>query len=810
MRRLASVLLLGLGLALGPAAGQLLPTGTETGEAAAEAEPKKAWTPPSDAELAELTTQLEADLAAAQRRLEAATSASSSDATTASTGLVKVDAITKQEELLRSEIDTLERLELQVGQLDTELEAFSGIQADLDEVTKQLELMKSGGPKDPPPYSFLRLDDLEDRLVGQRRQRDAFTTAVAIARQGVESAEDALRDAEVHRRQSKEEADKRQEAGAAKLLVQERLKAAELESRQAWMNLSLRLAELRNQKVRLDVFHAEVQRLEAERDWVVARSEFTREHLEKKIALLETQRKRLLEAAAKARTDLRLASREWNKLRTAREEKDDASLRIQEAARRAQVDALRLQITLQQRWSEWLIARENVWKKRFELRQEPEPEAEVRRTWSTETETALAGLKREEQLQNARLSDIRKDLLDVEQSLEAARAEGEKVNWWSDFRRKQLDRILGLSLENLETIAITRRTWQKLSDELKAKEGGLLQYDYWGESKAAFFSVWDFELMAVEDRSITVGKLIVALLLFFCGYWVSGRLSSRTARWLESRFQLDEGASAGIESILFYLLVVVFTLLALQVAAVPLTVFAFLGGALAIGIGFGSQNLVNNFISGLILLVERPIRVGDRVEVDEIFGLVTRVGARCTRIRTPRNIEVLVPNSYFLESSMVNWTLSDQRVRMDMPIGVAYGSDLQLVKRLMLGAAEAHGLVLKKPDPAVVFLGHGNSSLDLELRVWVRMIRGMTKDQVTSDLRFMIDLAFRDNKIEIPFPQRDLNLDKALEVRILREELAVSAATSVPPPKGEEGEDAAEAEEPASTGPAGPTGSLPG
>lgn len=777
MRLLSLVLVFALAFAA-PGRAQLPTIGGTAAPESDGASEKKAWTPPTDEELAELKTKLDTDLGAAKRRLDAATSVASTGATTATTAPrpPKGEDAVKLEELLRAEIETLERLELQIGQLDAEIEAHDGILADLDEQTKRFEAMKAGGPQDPPPYSFLRLDDLEDRLVGQRRQRDAFTTAVAIARQGVDSAEDTLRDAEAARRQAKEAADKAAALPAAKrLLTQERHQAAELESRQAWMNLSLRLAELRNQKRRMEVFQAEVKRLEAERDWVAARSEFTAEHLATKVKQLQDAQARLQEAAGKARTELRAASKEWNKLRSERQAQDDDSLRIQEAARRAQVDALRLQIALNQRWSEWLIARQAVWQKRFELRGEPAPEPAVRREWAAETDEALKALEREERLQNARLSDIRKDLLDVEQSLEAVRAEGEKVNWWADFRRKQLDRILGLSLENLETIAITRRTWQKLSEELKARDGGLLHYDYWGEGKAAFFSVWDFELMAVEDRSVTVGKLIIALLLFFVGYWASGSLSTRTADWLESRFELDEGAAAGIESILFYLLVVIFTLLALQVAAVPLTVFAFLGGALAIGIGFGSQNLVNNFISGLILLVERPIRVGDRVEVDGIFGLVTRVGARCTRIKTPRNIEVLVPNSYFLESSMVNWTLTDHKVRMDIPIGVAYGSDLQLVKRLLLGAAEAHGLVLKKPDPHVVFLEHGDSSLNMELRVWVKMIRGMTKDQVPSDLRFMIDLAFRDNHVEIPFPQRDLNPRGPLEVRLLREDAEVQA-----------------------------------
>jgi potassium-dependent mechanosensitive channel len=205
----------------------------------------------------------------------------------------------------------------------------------------------------------------------------------------------------------------------------------------------------------------------------------------------------------------------------------------------------------------------------------------------------------------------------------------------------------------------------------------------------------------------------------------------------------------------------------LNVLNVPMTVFSFLGGALAIGAGFGSQNIVNNFISGLILLAERPIRVGDTIQLDAWTGTVTQIGARSTKITNGSNHEIIVPNSKLLETSVVNWTLTDDTVGCSITLGAAYGSPTREVQRLLMLAAKEHSEVLDEPAPIVAFKDFGADALLFELRFWVNL-RATNKGEVESELRFRIDELMADRGIVLAFPQRDVHLNvlRPIEVRL--------------------------------------------
>jgi len=226
---------------------------------------------------------------------------------------------------------------------------------------------------------------------------------------------------------------------------------------------------------------------------------------------------------------------------------------------------------------------------------------------------------------------------------------------------------------------------------------------------------------------------------------------------------------AAIQALIFYALLITIGLFALCLINIPLTVFTVLGGALAIGIGFGSQNLMNNFISGLIILAERPIRVGDLIQIGELHGIVQHVGPRSTRVLTPTNIDIIVPNSSFLESNVTNWTLTEDRVRTSVFVGVAYGSPTREVVKLMKKAADDHGKVLDKPYPIVLFEDFGDNALVFELIFWIRMRRMMDRRMVESDLRLRINELFKEAHITVAFPQRDVHLDtlSPLSVRMI-------------------------------------------
>ena len=208
------------------------------------------------------------------------------------------------------------------------------------------------------------------------------------------------------------------------------------------------------------------------------------------------------------------------------------------------------------------------------------------------------------------------------------------------------------------------------------------------------------------------------------------------------------------------------TLFALRILNIPLGAFAFLGGALAIGLGFGAQNPIKNFISGFILLTERPIHIGDLVEVDRVVGRIEEIGGRCARVRTGENINMLVPNSRFLENIIINWTLSDRQIRSKVTVGVNYGSRVRQAEELLLRAVRENPMVLHGKESLVVFNDLGDNALFFEVYFWINVPALLTRRRIESDIRFKIDDLFRKAGIVIAFPQRDMHLYTSKPIQV--------------------------------------------
>ncbi len=250
------------------------------------------------------------------------------------------------------------------------------------------------------------------------------------------------------------------------------------------------------------------------------------------------------------------------------------------------------------------------------------------------------------------------------------------------------------------------------------------------------------------------GILVFAFLMVLIG-WIKGWIDRR---WLQ-QIVLERGARDALVTLFGYVGFIVAVIISLSLAGVDLTGIALVSGALALGIGFGMQEIANNFVSGLILLFERPIRAGDFVSVGEVEGFVRSIRIRATEIETLDNQNVLVPNSELVSGRVTNWVLRDTYGRLRILVGVAYGSDVEKVREILETIARAHPEVItdgRAPEPRALFTGFGDSSLDFELRVRIQRIE--RRFQVTSDLNFSIDQAFRDANVTIPFPQRDLHL----------------------------------------------------
>jgi potassium efflux system protein len=287
-----------------------------------------------------------------------------------------------------------------------------------------------------------------------------------------------------------------------------------------------------------------------------------------------------------------------------------------------------------------------------------------------------------------------------------------------------------------------------------------------------FSSIWGQRVLIIDNNPVTVGKFVVALGIVVAGI-VAVRIFNRTVGdRLFRKLRFRENTSLTIRKIINYFAYVMVFLFALRLINVPLTAFAFLGGAIAIGVGFGAQNLINNFISGFIIMAEQPIAIGNLIELDGVLGMVEEIGARSTRVRTGENIHILVPNSAFLEKNITNWTLSDNKIRTKVVVGVIYGSPVGRVKELLLKASMEIGSVLRDPEPFVIFSDFGDNALIFEVHFWVSIRRVIERRIIESSVRFRIDDLFREAGIVIAFPQRDVHLDttKPLELRLLNHE----------------------------------------
>jgi potassium efflux system protein len=215
--------------------------------------------------------------------------------------------------------------------------------------------------------------------------------------------------------------------------------------------------------------------------------------------------------------------------------------------------------------------------------------------------------------------------------------------------------------------------------------------------------------------------------------------------------------------------VLLLVIVSMMVVKIPLTIFAFMGGAVAIGAGFGMQNLLKNLISGIMLLFERPFRPGDVVEVGGIRGRVTDIGVRSSHIIDGNGIETVIPNSTFIEQNVTNWTLTSKSVRIVVNIGIAYGSPVKEVRRLLLEVADQHGMVLDEPAPMVLLEDFGSDALLFGLYIWIEINPDVSWKTIASDLRYMINKSLDEHGIVISFPQRDIHLDtsRPLEIRVL-------------------------------------------
>ena len=265
------------------------------------------------------------------------------------------------------------------------------------------------------------------------------------------------------------------------------------------------------------------------------------------------------------------------------------------------------------------------------------------------------------------------------------------------------------------------------------------------------------ELFQLGESQFTTKTLLLLIFSFFLLFFFAGMIRKVLVNKIFPRYKIDVGVGQAIATIVKYTLIVIGVVIIFQTSGIDLSALGILMGALGVGIGFGLQHITNNFISGIIILFERPVKVGDRVEIDGLAGNIVKISARATTILTNDNIAVIVPNSDFINKQVINWSHNDKKVRISFPVGVSYKEDPERIRKILLSVVDDNPGVMKEPRPYIRFDQFGDSSLNFNVMIW-------TSDYIDrpsalkSELYYAVFKAFREHNVEIPFPQRDIHI----------------------------------------------------
>ncbi len=662
------------------------------------------------------------------------------------------------------------------AQLDVlgEIESARSKRADEEDA-----LARWQGFDEPGPYSLTQLDRLLDRLDAERTRLHAFQSVATL------NAEEVTR---VEARLKSTQADERLALEKATDGVVAPLELARLQTRRVTELRQLLLLQGELNAELTQASRAREQLLERQAAAMSANYRFNEQEFERVIKNLQAQQlmldRRIEETSAARSRSLAERDQVLKALgslpppKTVDEVRRHAELQARLDATNVTLEALRTQQSALSTIRSIAPISVDAWRQRFVSLSDPDPEQRRAAEKSLVALLARADALKSYAADLAAVADAA--VKDQQRRVDALdeSAPGRRFTLAALEATKRAADAAGEVQALGQQLATAQKRWrQEFADAAQQRSASEKAAAVWAEAKDLGREVWDFELFAVEDtvdiagkpttvsRGVTVGKSIGALLLFVLGYKIAGFFAIRAQRLMVERFAVDAAQAKVLRRWMMLLTGFVLAVITLNLARIPLTVFAFMGGALAIGIGFGTQTLLRNFISGIIVLFERKVRVGDIVDVDGVQGVVTAVDIRSTTVRQFDGIETMVPNSLLLEQKVTNWTGESPTMRRVVKVGVAYGSPTRQVADIMKAAADEHGLVLKDPSPFVIFDDFGDNALVFALYFWVDLAKsnGM---QVQSDLRFMLEKRFADAGIAIAFPQRDIHLDTARPLQI--------------------------------------------
>ena len=528
----------------------------------------------------------------------------------------------------------------------------------------------------------------------------------------------------------------------------------------AKMNVALSRLQVRAQKLAFDNNVSAIQRLRRRLADMQENLSFPQEILDANLAHLSSRLSELAEEMSSARKALDSANSSLIRARANLTSADNDNLTQASStlmARAARVDYWEHMVSLID--DEITLTREaqQIWKDRFRLFHDQASGEEI---WKLrdDSQTRINELSR--QLEGVRTMEST-TLREIDSIQEQAKTEGlspvivQNLTQAADNQRKIVSDIFNRYESLIPNASFLE---QRLNSEANNNLSTLRIAEKVGSfSKETVMGFLNTELWQGEGYSVTVSKLIIASLVFLSSFFLSSWGSKWLKRRMLKRFKASVTAANAVQRITFYILWIAFALIALNIVKIPLTAFAFMGGAMAVGLGFGMQNIFNNLISGFIVIFSRPFKVNDIVEVAGTSGVVEDIGSRSTTIKTWDGLDVVLPNRYFLENSVTNWTGSDLKKREMLKVSVSYDADSREVEKLLLDVVNGHSSVLKNPAPSVFFKNFGDDGLEFEIYYWIEL-RKASGVKVSSDMRHHIAALFKREGINIPYPQRDIHI----------------------------------------------------
>ena len=650
------------------------------------------------------------------------------------------------------------------------------------------------GFAEPPPYPVARVDALRDAADATRARIAAIESAGAHVDAEADRLQEAARRADEELRRAREAAEIASD-GPQRAAAAWRADAADWQARSVGARAALARMAADGKREEANARRAELKLLDRQVGAAMRSMRFdesdlaaARKRLDESLEALRRERTTLQRESAERVRERDAASREADAAKTGTPAAEAAQARLRAA--QAWVDTLAVEGEALTGVSTLASLASQMWGHRYALFHATDEEA--RRAALARMREGAAQLTSWRAYIDDAVSGSRSRLRAAETAADEPAGAPALARYRADAAKaaaRELAAYERIQARHAEALRVLTRWIGDAEKADAARDWRARLAGAWLDVRDAVRALWNFELFAVEDssvvdgkavtveRGVTVGKSVGALLLFVIGYWLAARL----VRFVERRAVAAGRDAARAKTIRRWALAVVavgLLLLTLNVVRIPITVFAFLGGALAIGVGFGTQTIIRNFISGMILLMERRVQVGDTIEIDGVTGTVTSVDLRSTTVAGADGLETIVPNSMLLEHKVTNWTLTSRSVRRSVSVGVAYGTPMRQAAELIEATAKRHGNVLADPAPFVVFEDFGDSAQVLTLYFWVELRPQVSALRVASDLRFMLEKQLAEAGISIAFPQRELRVDTSRALRV-----EVAAAPSGKPPE---------------------------